>query len=139
MQSSRARNTGKAYGHCWNCFARWCSDAGRRPLPATPETLCLYVTWCLQEKGLRLATVRLRLCAIVDGHRAAGLPSPKDASVLAVLRSAARRLKERRRCKSALTPDKLARICSSLDLSTAAGARDRAVHVLGFAFGLAAQ
>src|SRR5689334_4846966 len=73
MQATRAPNTSKAYAKCWNHFQKWCVHAGRCALPATPETVSLYATHAIAVEKRRLATVELRLVAVSQKHRAAGL------------------------------------------------------------------
>ena len=63
MGSARAANTVKGYQHCWRVFERWCSSAGRDPLPASSDSVGLFVSWSIDE-GYRLATVKLSLAAI---------------------------------------------------------------------------
>ncbi len=60
------------YRHDWALFADWCSAADHRPIPATPETLALF----LHEHPAAVATQRRRLSAINAVHTRHGYPAP---------------------------------------------------------------
>ena len=44
IRQSKAANTVRAYRADWTHFAGWCQARGQSPLPATPETVALYIT-----------------------------------------------------------------------------------------------
>jgi integrase len=131
----KAANTEKAYKNSWALFLEWCTRAGHRPLPASPETVGLFATYLIEE-GRRLNTVNLYCAAISDKHHHAGLASPIDSHVRAIIRGAKRALKEQPRKKAALTIAQLRRISLAIDDGTKASARNRAILVLGFATGM---
>jgi hypothetical protein len=60
------------YRHDWALFADWCAAADRNPIPATPETLALF----LHEHPAAVATQRRRLSAINAVHTGHGYPPP---------------------------------------------------------------
>ncbi|WP_350246885.1 hypothetical protein RBB84_22565 [Rhodococcus sp. D-6] len=60
------------YRHDWALFADWCAAADHRPIPATPETLALF----LHEHPAAVATQRRRLSAINAVHTRHGYPPP---------------------------------------------------------------
>ncbi len=60
------------YRHDWALFADWCTAADRRPIPAAPETLALF----LGEHPAAPATQRRRLSAINAVHTGHGYPPP---------------------------------------------------------------
>jgi hypothetical protein len=66
---ARSAATRVAYACDVRDFERWCREVGRRALPATEETVCLYL--CSQLERWKLATVVRRLAAIQDFHRTA--------------------------------------------------------------------
>ncbi len=134
MQAKRSHNTERAYAHSWSQFERWCSRAGRRALPATAETVSLFVAWCLEE-GYRLKTIRLRLAAIAFQHAHKGHDSPVNEEVRKLLQAAAREKTEEPAGKSALTPAQIRRICDRLQADVPRDVRDRAILLLGFASG----
>jgi integrase len=134
MQARKAPNTERAYAHSWQQFEKWCREAGRQALPATPETVSLFVAWCL-EQDYRLHTIRLRLTAMAALHRGAGYDSPVTAEVRKLLNAAARLKSEEPGGKAALTPAQLRRMCDRLQSDIPRDVRDRAILLLGFASG----
>ncbi|MGH9583148.1 MAG: site-specific integrase [Bryobacteraceae bacterium] len=133
MMETKALNTEIAYGHAWKVFRDWCRTCGRDSLPASGDTVALYVAWLLEEKRLNVKTVRVKLSGIAWRHRKDGHPSPVTYSVNGMLRTAARRQRRKPRAKAAVTPDQLARV-AGLDLGgTVKGVRDRTAFLIGFA------
>lgn len=129
---ARAAATRRAYESDWRDFAGWCQAAGRMALPAVEETVALYVVQLLGERTV--STVERRLAAIAHRHRSLGQVPPIGATVRELLR-AARREKPAARGKRALTVAQLVE-ASAAAPATAAGVRDRALLVVGFASGL---
>jgi integrase len=134
MQARKAPNTERAYAHSWQQFERWCKEAGRPAMPATSETVSLFVAWCL-EQSYRLYTIRLRLTAIAAMHKQARHASPVSPEVRQLVQAAARLKAEEPGGKTALTPQQLRRICDRLDPAVPRDVRDRAILLLGFASG----
>ncbi|WP_037192561.1 hypothetical protein [Rhodococcus rhodochrous] len=60
------------YRHDWALFADWCAAADRSPIPASPDTLALF----LGEHPAAVATQRRRLSAINAVHTDHGYPAP---------------------------------------------------------------
>ena len=129
-----ARATVRTYGAAWRSFEGWCRRAGRCSLPATPETLRLYVA----DVGARLkcGSVQTYTWGITERHKAAGYPSPIDESVRQVLAGLARTKGSSETSKAAVTPEQLRAMVATLDCKTMQGARDAAILLLGFATGL---
>ncbi len=130
----RAPGTLKAYEQDWGHFRDWCQGVGRPALPASEETLELYLTHFSAVH--KLSTLQRRVSGISQTHQAAGHPSPVGPGARAILEGVARARGARPAQKAALTPAQLLDICRQLDPSTAIGVRDRALLVLGFATGL---
>lgn len=136
MKYTRARNTVKTYEHCWQRFARWCSDAGRDPLPATPATVLDFATWRIELGRYRLSTIRTEIASIQYRHVTEAFATPVDQPIKVLLRVAARKLQETPRGKRALTAQQLRKICSALEHDPSRMAkRDHAMVLLGFASG----
>ena len=131
MQAQKAPNTERAYAHSWSQFERWCGEAGQRALPASPETVSLFVAWCL-EQSYRLHTIRLRLTSIAVIHVQAGHESPVTGPVRKLLQAAARQKGEEPGGKAALTPAQIRRMCDRLQPDVPRDVRDRAILLLGF-------
>jgi integrase len=133
--SQRARNTAKAYAFDWADFSGWCKRAGRSALPATSDTLQLYMVG-LAKSSRALATIARRAAAVAAQHAAEGHRSPIDADVREVLEGLRRRLGSApTHRKAALSPEDLFRMVDACPCS-ARGRRDRALLLLGFASSL---
>lgn len=130
-----ASATGRAYAGDWESFISWCKAAGRAALPASAESVELYLVHEAQ-RGQRLYTLRRRLTGIRAAHRAAGAKPPGSAGALKLLRELARDGKGRPSPKRALTVDELGQMVRELDVRDPRGKRDRAILLLGFAAGL---
>lgn len=134
-EATRAQNTRDAYLNGWLDFERWCSTAGRCAMPASSDTLSLYLV-DLARVGRALATIQLRVAAIVDRHAAAGHKSPVDGDAREVLAGLRRRLGTApRNAKAALSVEELRAMLSACP-EEAGGLRDRALLLVGFAGGL---
>ncbi len=134
LKATKAPNTESAYRSAWKLFCRWCQEAGRLPLPASSETVSLYVMALLEER-YRLKTIRVKLSGIASQHLAAGLQSPIDDTARLLLGNAARILQERPRKKAAVMPEQLRVVSALLSGGDDLDARDLALFLLGFALG----
>jgi hypothetical protein len=74
LESARSRNTIRGYRSSFNQFRHWCEAAELIPLPATPETIAMYLG--AQAGRLKPATLEHHLSAIAKAHKAAGYDSP---------------------------------------------------------------
>jgi integrase len=129
----RSEGTRVAYAADWRDFAAWCLAAGRPPLPASSDTVSLYlVSLARPPRSLAMATLARRLSAIASAHLVAGLASPCGADVWEVLSGCRRRFGRPRECKEALSVGDLRRVLAACG-DGARGARDRALLLLGFA------
>lgn len=87
--SARSEATLRAYRSDWADFSMWCESRGLEAMPATNETVALYVA-SRAETGpavdgqptapLKVATLDRRLAAISQAHKLAGLESPASRS-----------------------------------------------------------
>jgi site-specific recombinase XerD len=136
-RASKAENTLRAYRSDLRNFEQWCTDHRRRSLPATPDTLTLYLT-ALAEAGARASTIQRRVSAISQAHQLAGhLPPPThDWTVRATLRGIRRTLGTAPEQKAPIVTAELRSLLAATPTDTLAGRRDRALLVLGFAGGL---
>jgi integrase len=128
-------NTRLAYGRAWSQFEGWCTSMGRVALPATAQTLADYVT-VLTVAALAPATVDQAIGAIRSVHREHGYRDQPDTRQPLRLLSGYRRTWAaeggRVRRKSPLLLDGLRRMTGTCDPEKAAGARDRALLLLGY-------
>ncbi len=133
IRNSRAKNTHRAYRADWEDFTTWCRHQGLSPLPASPETVALYLTDC--ARGLKPSTLQRRMASISQAHAAAGhTESPiKSALVRSVWRGIRRDRGVAPQGKApALTAD-IRIMVNHLPKDKLLGIRDRALLLLGFA------
>lgn len=137
LDHGEAENTRNAYASAWKQFLLWCEASGRRALPATEKTVCLYLTHLLEERKRKVTTAELHKAAIMAHHRAVGHALHINGGVSALLRGArrARAGVEKPAAKAALSVADLRKICKRLSTDDPVDIRDRAVLCLGFAGG----
>jgi integrase len=133
VENSRAENTRRAYRSDWADFLDWCQHHGRTPLPASPETLALYLTDC--AKGLKTSTIQRRIASITQAHAAAGYgESPvRHALVRSVWRGIRRDKGVAPQGKSPTLTADIRVMVDHLPPGKIIGVRDRALLLLGFA------
>ncbi|MEV7020061.1 tyrosine-type recombinase/integrase [Streptomyces sp. NPDC093991] len=138
-------STRRAYITDMTAFTAWCATVGRRPLPATPETLTEYVAHLTLTPSARTgrplapSSIERALAAIRTTHKAAALPTPETKGARKVLSGYRERLAvtkdpaARPRRAAPATPDALREMLATLDRATLAGKRDAALLLLGYA------
>jgi integrase len=132
--ASRADSTLDTYVKHWNAFVAWCATHGCIALPATAQTLVVYLA-ARAEQGTRPATLSVALSAIAYEHERAGHPSPTDhRDVKKTWRGIRRRLGTAPGKKEPLSAADLQRMMEALPPGLI-GVRDRALLLLGFAGG----
>ena len=128
--------TERGYAHDWAQFARWCGLVGRGELPASAETLSLYLAQRLAE-GRKVPSVCRYAAAVAYTHRREGLESPVTDGVKGLLAGARRLLAEKPRQMRPLSVEQVHVIAADLAADGCTiGIRDRALIVLGFASAL---
>ncbi len=133
IRASKAPATARAYGSDWRHFLAWCEARGVEALPASAGTVALY----LASLGgrLRPPTLAKRLSSIAAAHRAAGHPSPaslQHAVVGDTMKGIRRTHGVIQKQKSPLLTADIQKILAHTG-EGAAGTRDRAIVLLGFA------
>ena len=84
VDASRAPNTRRGYASDWRDFSAWCATQHRRALPASPDTVSLYLAW-LAGHGVKVGTMSRRLSTLRLLHRLQNLEDPtRDERVVAV-------------------------------------------------------
>lgn len=134
--NSKASNTVRAYGSDWRHFTAWCSAHGMQSMPASPETVALYIS-DLANDGGKASTIGRRMAAISKAHQAAGLESPcamKYSVVKEVWDGIRRTIGTAQSGKSALLTNDLRTLIAAIPDSPI-GRRDAAMLLLGFAGG----
>lgn len=126
-------NTRLAYATDLATYEAYCTEHELLPFPAHVTTLAGYVAH-LADQPRKLATIARHLAAINKKHQLLGLPSAVGASALDVLmKGIAREIGKRQKQAPAFTVAHLKNVIKTLDLESAAGLRDRALLLLGFA------
>ena len=111
----------------------FCVARGKSTLPADPDVVAMYLRHTAEKRRLKMTTVARRIAAIAEKHQEIGLVSPADQWVVRnTLKRLRRELGAPARGKSPLLTGDLQRIVQVIP-STLAGARDKAVLLLGFA------
>jgi integrase len=133
--ASRSPNTRRTYASVWKGFERWALANGLSPLPASADTVAVYVAH-LVSKGRKTGTVQSVLVAISQRHLDAGFPSPRiDPRVRHIVRGVRRKLGANQCAKNALTSEHVDLMIATLGTDLR-GLRNRAILALGFASGM---
>ncbi|WP_141006897.1 integrase [Nocardioides humi] len=137
LDAEIAPGTRRVYAYAWGLWATWCQGRGLCPLPAAPEAVAAYLAE-RAEAGFCFGTLEMACSAIAYQHRAAELPNPLDDPTLRRVRRGLRRTvgtAPRRRAHPLSLPD-VRRLLDVMDPADLAGARDRALLLVGFASAL---
>ena len=134
--ASKAPATLRAYRSDLADFADWCAEHRAEPAPASPMTIALYLT-ALADAGAKVSTIRRRVAALSQAHQLAGVEPPPTADPLVKVTMAGirRTLGTAPERKAAAVTAELRRLLATCDRSTAAGTRDAALLLIGFAGG----
>ena len=130
--TAKSTRTLEAYRKAQTAWEAWCTAKGRSALPATPQTVSMYLV-ARNRLHLKPATLELDLVAISLAHKAAGFPSPReDYLVRAAFAGIRRRRGTKQTQKAPLLRDDLKKICAALPDSLR-GKRDKALLLVGWA------
>ena len=130
VHHAKAKNTVRAYRSDWAHFESWCKLHGQSSLPASPETVVLYVSDLATTH--KTSTITRRISAISQAHQIAGFETPTGSASVRLVMAGVRRTKGT--AQSAKTPvlvDDLRRMVSRLP-DNMLGVRDRALLLVGF-------
>jgi integrase len=112
-------------------FHAWCAKYGFTAMPATPETVGAYLA--AAGEGYAMPTLRRRVAAIARACGVAGHPlDTKHPAIRETLRGIGRKHGTPARRAAALTTTEVRKLCRACGAGLA-GARDRALFLLGFA------
>ncbi len=132
-RGAKATSTQRAYHNDWSDFEAWCVTHCLAALPATPETVALYLA--SRAAVYKVATLTRRLVAISRVHQLAGHPSPTtDAGVRTVAAGIRRAKGTAQESKAPAVTRELRAMVAALP-PTLLGRRDRALLLVGFAGG----
>lgn len=132
-QSSISPATRRAYESDWRQFSIFCQKYELEDLPASPETICLYIS-SMAEENAKVATIIRRCTSISAIHRAAGHDSPsRNDFVGRVLKGIKNRKGAPSDQSKALSWIDLQKLVSKCNKSMILGVRDAAILSLGWA------
>ena len=132
MADAKAANTRRAYRSDWDHFAAWCAEHAFQSLPATPETVTLYLA--ALGGTHRPSTLQRKLTSISKAHELAGYESPaslRHGPVSETIKGIRRRHGTAQHGKTPLLTSDILRILAAAP-ETLAGKRDRALVLMGF-------
>lgn len=133
---SKSAATKRAYASDFGAFALWCQRYELGSLPAEPDTVALYLT-AIAGQDAAVATLRKRLVAISQAHKAAGVPSSTQTeTVRRTMSGIARTRGTRQRQVAPLRLNGLKAMLDATPEDDLLAVRDRAVLLLGFAGGM---
>jgi len=135
LAASKAASTRRAYRADWDHFEAWCRHHSLAALPATPETVALYITALAASH--KPATLRRRLTVIGLAHQAARHPSPASMQQTLVgetLKGIRRTLGTAQTGKRPFFTEQVRAMIRGLPANLQ-GVRDRALLLMGFAGG----
>jgi site-specific recombinase XerD len=135
IEAAKAENTRRAYRSDWRHFEAWCRGQGLTALPATPETVTLYLTALAADH--KPASLTRKLTSITKAHQAAGLASPatmQHAVVSETMKGIRRTLGTAQPGKEPLLTADIREMLDCLG-DGLLGVRDRALLLVGFAGG----
>lgn len=144
-ENARSANTRRAYRSDWTDFCDWCAGRDVAALPASTDTVALYVS-SRSEDGprgpLKLSTLRRRLSAISQAHKSAGYESPastEDEPLHSVWAGLAREKTRRKKKAAPVLIEDLRAVLEAVprrdegEEPTLLGLRDRALLLVGWA------
>jgi site-specific recombinase XerD len=133
VDASLAANTRRAYRAGLAAFQAWCESEKVNALPASPETVALFLAMGANERR-SVSTLEQRLAAIRWAHEAAGQESPTASKLVrSTMQGIRREQGAAPHRKAPATVDRLAAMVSHADPATLKGKRDRALLLFGFA------
>ncbi|HWQ55914.1 MAG TPA: tyrosine-type recombinase/integrase [Bryobacteraceae bacterium] len=131
IRASKSDATRRAYRGDWSDFTAWCRANGAPALPASPDTVVLYVTAAAASHAV--STLTRRLAAISQAHKTAGYDSPTGAAAVRAVMTGIRRAKgTAQNAKAPTMTDDIRAMVAALPAGLL-GVRDRALLLVGFA------
>lgn len=132
LSCAAARNTLRGYRSSFRQFELWALRAGLASLPASAETIALYLGD--QAGRLKASTLGHHLAAIAKAHKTAGFPSPtRDNALIAETLKGVKRVHGTAVAQKAAVLTEDLRMMLRMLPRNLLGARDRALLLIGFA------
>lgn len=132
IEASLAKSTRRVYKLCWKKFSAWCDNNKISSLPASAESLCLFLTE-ESKKEISMSFLVQMQAAIKLSHDRAGYISPTSHFSVKRTFKGIKRLSTREIVrKSPATVERIESMISHCQ-TTLIGLRDRALLLIGFA------
>jgi len=132
IEHSKSENTRKAYSSDWADFTDWCEFHHLDSLPASVETVGMYIADLADR--CKLSTIQRRLSSIGEAHKMKKLPNPtKHHEIFLLIAGIKKEKGGRQESKKALLLPVLQDVIDRIDTSTLIGVRDKALILTGFA------
>lgn len=130
---SKAESTCQAYRRDLKKFTEWCEQNTRSPLPASPDTVALYIAYLADTLHRAPSTISRVMTSISQAHKLAGHRTPTNAPDVTTVWQGIRRVHgtSQKRAK-ALTTEDLKKVIASI-IPSFLGKRDRALLLIGWA------
>jgi site-specific recombinase XerD len=138
LQSSKAKNTVRAYKSDFNDFGLFCAQNGFKSLPSEPKIVSLYLTY-LSTKDVKMSTLKRRLVSIGVIHKLKGhYLDTKHPLIIENIMGIKRRKGSIQRGKKPLLINNLKQIINVIDNKKneeIKKLRDRSIILIGFSGG----
>jgi site-specific recombinase XerD len=138
LQSSKAKNTVRAYKSDFNDFSLFCSQNGFKSLPSEPKIVSLYLTY-LSTKEAKMSTLKRRLVSIGVIHRLKGYYlDTKHPSIIENIMGIKRRKGSIQKGKKPILISNLKQLIDAIDQGNNQDIkklRDRSIILIGFSGG----
>jgi hypothetical protein len=116
-RASKASETRHGYANDLKSFKGFCDAQGVESLPASPQTVALYLTYLAKTKAV--ATIGRHMVAIAQAHKQAGLVNPvADPHVRSIVQGIRRTKGTAQRRKTPITGELLRDVLLTLNTST---------------------
>jgi site-specific recombinase XerD len=138
LQSSKAKNTVRAYKSDFHDFGLFCAQNGFNSMPSEPKIVSLYLTH-LSTKDVKISTLKRRLVSIGVIHKLKGhYLDTKHPSIIENIMGIKRRKGSIQKGKKPLLINSLKKIINSIDkqkYKDIKKIRDRSIILIGFSGG----
>lgn len=132
IEHSKSENTRRAYASDWKEFTLWCERHQLESMPASVETVGMYLSDLAGNN--KLSTIKRKLSSISSAHKFKHQPNPtKHHDIHLLIEGIRRKHGGRQEPKKALLLTVLQDIVDKIDTSAIIGIRDKALILSGFA------
>ena len=114
-----SENSWRVYKSRWSIFCRFCEDFDLEALPASVETVGLYIAYLARDKKYSTVSNYVSTIWVVHDYFGVDHPAPSEFLIRSALRGAKRLIGDQTRQVDPLMPEDLVRMRAVLDLSKA--------------------